>query len=215
MHIAVAEENQVLIAELVIEAAGRLVFARVERKHSAASFKLAVQERIPRDLSRVQARRRRYSQSAGQRGGTSRGRYWELPIEARHGGRASAREPLQNRNLITRWITLRAKNFGIREKGNGVLRVLAQAFKSGEQEGLVLLDREAQCPAVLLAAQGVFHVSASNTAEHWASRSRRTRPSCSPLLKACARTRRTPFPFSRIPKFFARKVIQRIIRLRF
>ncbi len=160
MHIAVAEENQVLIAELVIEAAGRLVFARVERKHSAASFKLAVQERIPRDLSRIQTGRRRYSQSAGQRGGTSRGRYWELPIEARHGGRASAREPLQNRNLIIRWITLRAKNFGIREKGNGVLRVLAQAFKSGEQEGLVLLDREAQCSAVLLAAQGVFHVFA-------------------------------------------------------
>src|SRR5260370_2851563 len=116
MHIAVAEENQVLIAELVIEAAGRLVFARVERKHSAASFKLAVQERIPRDLSRVHARRRRYSQSAGQLGGTSRGRYWELPIEARDGGRASAREPLLYLNLIISLVTLLARHFGIREE---------------------------------------------------------------------------------------------------
>src|SRR5436190_514902 len=40
MHIAVAEEKLVLIAELVIEAAGSLVLARGERKKSAVSFKL-------------------------------------------------------------------------------------------------------------------------------------------------------------------------------
>jgi len=66
-----------LIAELVIEAAGCLVLARVERKaRPRVSFKLGLfQERIPRDLPRIQTRSRRYSQSAGQRGGTSRGRY--------------------------------------------------------------------------------------------------------------------------------------------
>src|SRR5258705_7975667 len=89
MHIAGAEENLVLIAELVIEAAGCLVLARGERKHSAVSFKLAVQEGIPRDLPRTQPRRRRYSQSAGQRDGTSRGRYCAPPVEAGHGARAS------------------------------------------------------------------------------------------------------------------------------
>jgi len=78
MHIAVAEENLVLIAELVIEAAGCLVLARVERStpplvltgcsgtHSARS-------------ARIQTRSRKYSQSAGQRGAQSRGRYCGPP----------------------------------------------------------------------------------------------------------------------------------------
>src|SRR5260370_4166019 len=145
---------------MVIQPAGGLISARVEWEQAAVGFKLAVQERIPRDLTRTQTRRGRYSQSAGQRGGTSRGRYRGPPVEAGHGGRAACRQRAQNCSLIIRRISLRAKNSGIRDKRNGVLRVLPQAFKSSEQECLVFMNGKADDAAVLLAAQGVFHVAA-------------------------------------------------------
>src|SRR5258708_38629285 len=122
---------------MVIKPAGRLISARVEGEQAAVGFELAVQERIPRDLTGTQTRRRRYSQSAGQRGGTSRGRYWGPRVEAGHGGRASCRQRAQNCSLIIRRIRLRAKNSGIRAKKNGGLRVLPQPFKSSEQGVLV------------------------------------------------------------------------------
>src|SRR6202158_1171873 len=145
---------------MVIQPAGGLISARVEGEQAAVGLELAVQERIPRDLTGTQPRRRRYSQSACQRGGTSRGRYCGPRVEAGHGGRASCRQRAQNCSLIIRRISLRAKNSGIRDKRNGVLRVLSQAFKSSEQEGLVFMNGKADGAAVLLAAQRVFHVVA-------------------------------------------------------
>src|SRR5260370_39098355 len=94
---------------MVVQPAGGLISARVEWEQAAVGFKLAVQERIPRDLTRTQTRRRRYSQSAGQRGGTSRGRDCGPPVEAGHGGRASCRQRVQNFNLIFRRIGLAAE----------------------------------------------------------------------------------------------------------
>src|SRR5258707_7662734 len=145
---------------MVIQPAGRLISARVEGEQAAVGFELTVQERIPRDLTGTQPRRRRYSQSAGQRGGTSRGSYRGPPVEAGHGGRAACRQRAQNCSLIIRRISLRAKNSGIGDKRNGVLRVLPQAFKSSEQECLVFMNGKADGAAVLLAAQRVFHVAA-------------------------------------------------------
>src|SRR5258708_31245540 len=84
VRIAVAEKNLVPVAELVIEAAGCLILARIEGKESAVPFKLAGKERIPRGLTRTQTRSRRYGQSAGQRGGTIGSRDSRLPSKASH-----------------------------------------------------------------------------------------------------------------------------------
>src|SRR5260370_17999664 len=60
--IAVPDKNLVSVAELVIEAAGCLVFARIEGKQSTVTFELADQVRTPRGQL-AQTRTRSYGQS--------------------------------------------------------------------------------------------------------------------------------------------------------
>src|SRR5882762_723709 len=141
----------------MIEATGRLVFARVEGKHSAIPFKLVVQERIPRFLSRVEARSGSYRQGGPQRDGTSgKSRLTCARYTCGQGSIASRSQRGQNRFLIIREISLRTKNIRVRQQGNRILCVLSQACKTHKQKGFVFLDGEAQCSPVLLAIQGIL-----------------------------------------------------------
>src|SRR5258708_1672388 len=114
-----------------------------KRQESAVAFKLGYRELLQRTAGWIQGEN--ILQYARARGRRER----RLASKAWHRCPALRRQSAKNRLLVA----LGTKNIAVGQERKGRLFVLQQAFIRHEHEGPVLLEREADGPAKLLAVQ--------------------------------------------------------------
>src|SRR5256885_16025929 len=143
---AVAQEGLVAFAELMVNASGSKVFAGVICEQAPIVFKLVHNERIACAGGGIN------SQNIGQDGGASSSRQRWLASETWHRSSAEGGQTLKNRHLIigAELAAVRPEDIGVGQERPGILRVLPQAFRSNEAEGLVFAQGEAHRSAKLL-----------------------------------------------------------------